>query len=74
MQFQKYINLHERFLISDFSYKKNVWLAFSHITKNDFLKNKFSSLNFSMMIIFKIWIFELPDLDQGIHKHAIQKK
>ena len=26
------------------------------------------------MIIFKIRIFKLPDIDQGIHKHAIEKK
>ena len=26
------------------------------------------------MIISKIWIFKLPDIDQGIQKHVIQKK
>ena len=26
------------------------------------------------MIISKIRIFKLPDIDQGIHKHVIQKK
>ena len=26
------------------------------------------------MIIFNIRIFKLLDIDQGIHKHAIQKK
>ena len=26
------------------------------------------------MIISKIWIFNLPDIDQGIQKHVIQKK
>ena len=27
-----------------------------------------------MMIILNLWIFKLSDIDQGIHKHAIQKK
>ena len=26
------------------------------------------------MIISKIWFFKLPDIDQGIQKHVIQKK
>ena len=26
------------------------------------------------MIISKIWFFNLPDIDQGIQKHVIQKK
>ena len=26
------------------------------------------------MIISQIWIFKLADIDQGIQKHAIQKK
>ena len=26
------------------------------------------------MIIFKLWFFNLSELDQDIHKHAIQKK
>ena len=26
------------------------------------------------MIISKIWIFNLPDIDQGIQKHFTQKK
>ena len=27
-----------------------------------------------MMIILNLWTFKLSDIDQGIHKHAIQKK
>ena len=27
-----------------------------------------------MMIILNLWIFKLSDINQGIHKHAIQKK
>ena len=26
------------------------------------------------MIIFKIWIFNLSDINQGIHEHAIENK
>ena len=29
--------------------------------------------NFSTVIIFKIWIFKLSDIDQGIHKQGLQK-
>ena len=28
---------------------------------------------FLTMIIFKIWIFKISDIDQGIHKKAIEK-
>ena len=26
-----------------------------------------------MMVILNLWIFKLSDIDQGIHKHAVQK-